>query len=144
MSTFKFRLQNVIDVRTRQEQYTKREIARIASTRSREEAKLAQLQRKREVHRNEAGKKQRVSAAEMQTDWTYLSHLTKEIEHQGKKISIILDQENLKREELLKTNQSKQMLETLKEKKYEEYKKDVEKKDQTVMDNIAQRLGSGH
>ncbi len=134
------RLHVVLKVKEHQEQKAHRELLQIRSARENETAVLDRLNEKEETAVSDAIRTLKVRAAEMQTSRAFLQSLSRHIQQQKKKVDEMRDLENKKRQELLETSQSKQMIQQLQEKKEAEAVREHERKEQRLIDILTQRL----
>ena len=82
----------------------------------------------------------RARALELQTSRAFLRSLSTEIKQKEKKVGEIQGQEDDKRSELVVRTQSKQMVENLDQRRQSEIMKEAERKEQRLIDVLAQRV----
>ncbi len=143
MKGFNFRLQRVLDLRITIEDQIKNQLGVIRNEVKKEEDTLErflseQRQRLDQVEGKATGE---VSPWDMTLEVQYLQNLRNRIQLQHHKIQDLKVAEEKKREELLKASQDRKILEKLKERKFEEFQKTVESKEQALTDEVAGRLG---
>lgn len=100
---------------------------------------LERLQEAREEAVKESYGASRAKATDLQTHRAFIFSLTRQIHRQATKVNEMKEQENAKREELTKRAQARQMVEKLEEKSKEEALREIDRKEQSIMDELAQR-----
>ena len=135
-------LTTVIRVRDIQLKKTQRELAVIKVERQTEEVRLNSLEEKQSNAMTDAVRQMKTRAVDLQTSQAFLQSLSRQIEHQEKKIRVVTDAEEGKRVELVERSQSKQMVEKIDQRRRDEETKEQERKAQRVIDVLAQRIKS--
>ena len=134
------RFGTLLRVRKIQEKRTQEELNQIRMKKDEERQALSQLQDTRESEIEDAVSKSKMSAKELQTSRAFLHRLAKEIESQQDKVDEIEAKEDAKRDELVERSQSKQMVENLDEKSRVQANRELERKEQRLIDVLAQRV----
>lgn len=142
MAKFKFRLQSLIKVKELQEKKVERELAAIKNKILQEQLRLENLRQEQEKLISSSPAKGKVRAADIALHQDYIHKISGQIHFENEKIEVLSKSENKKIDEVMGVKKDKEAIEHLKEKQFEEYKKDLEKKEQVLIDAIAQRLSS--
>ncbi len=142
MAKFKFRLQSLIKVKELQEKKVERELAAIKNRILQEQARLENLKQEQEKLISSSPTEGKVRAADIALHQDYIHRISGQIHFESARIQVLTQTENKKIDEVLGVKKDKEAIEHLKEKQFEEYKKDLEKKEQVLIDAIAQRLNS--
>ncbi len=140
MAKFKFRLQSVIKVKEIQEKKMERELAMIKRKILQEQAHLDDLQVEREKLVSSSPLEGKVRAADIAIHQDYIRKISDEIHFGNSKIAVLAQSETKKIDEVLDVKKDKEAIEHLKEKQLEEYRKDLDKKEQVLIDALAQRM----
>ncbi len=140
MAKFKFRLQSVIKVKEIQEKKVERELAMIKKKILQEQARLDDLRIERERLVSASPSQGKFKAADMALHQDYIRKISDEIHFENTRIAVLTDVETKKIDEVLDVKKDKEAIEHLKEKQFEEYKRDQDKKEQVLIDSLAQRL----
>ncbi len=136
------RFGTLLKVRKYQEKKAQEELVQIRTKKMQEEATLVNLAQKREAEINASPQSGKVKASEVQTSRAFIKKLTKEIQAQQKKVDEIEKQESVKTDEVIERKKEKEMIETLEEKYRSQLAKERERKEQRIMDVLAQRMYS--
>ena len=142
MAKFNFRLQAVIKVKEIQEKKIQRELAQIKKRILQEQAHLEDLEGERErmVASSPLNGKVRVADVAMHQD--YIRKISNEIHFENARLENLAEFETKKIDEVLDVKKDKEAIEHLKEKRLEEYRRELDHKEQILLDAVAQRLGS--
>ncbi len=140
MSSHDTRFGTLLKVKKHQEKVVHQELVRIRTEKDAEQGALDDLQESREQEISGAVRKARVTVTDLQTSRAFLQRLSREIQKQERKIQEIQSAEDAKREELVERSKSKKMVETLEEKQRAQLIKDEERKEQRLIDVLAQRV----
>jgi flagellar export protein FliJ len=135
--------ETVIRVKDFQVKKAQRELAVISVDRVREEGALTNLEERQSTAMTDAVRTMKTKAVDLQTSQAFLQSLSRQIQKQVEKVEEVLTQEEGKRGELLERSQSKQMIETIDQRRKDEQEKELERKAQRVSDVLAQRMKSG-
>ena len=135
------KLHPVIKVKTFKEKKAQGELAKIQTARAEEHTALSALNEQKDHAMNAAGRSVKVRANEVQTSSAFIQHLSRQIQQQEKKIEGIKVQENEKRDELIQKSQARKMVEKLDEKRKATLAKEVERKEQRMLDVLTRRIG---
>ncbi len=139
MKSFKFKLQPVLHHRQKKEDILKKELAEAKSLFEKERAVLDRLTSKLSDIQAELRHKQQSSftASEAASYSTYLTRVEREIDVQTIKLTDIAVEVKRAQGRLIEASRDKKIMEKLQEKKYEEYKVEADKAEQTLIDEIA-------
>jgi flagellar FliJ protein len=133
------RFQTVIRVKKHQEKKAQAELGQIQEKKESEKKALNSLERERADAVGQAGRVARSSATEMQASHAFIQRLSNQIDKQQKMVEKIQQREELKREELAEKSKSKKMVERLDERRRREQELAIDKKEQVMLDVLAQR-----
>jgi flagellar export protein FliJ len=133
-------LRTVLKVKKYQEKKAHEELVHLLQSKDQEEAALSDLNDKRESAMTEAVRVSRSRALEWQTSRAFLRSLSAEIRQKEKKVDEIQLQEDDKRSELVERTQAKQMVENLDQRRQAEIVKEADRKEQRLIDVLAQRV----
>lgn len=139
MTTSK-RIQKVLDVKTRQENQAHKELKHAQERKDAEAKKLDTLRTREEQALSDGESTVVVRASEIQTKRAFLRFLTREIEGQNERLDTVTTEENVKREALVERSKSKKIIQELKEQLVVQEQKEVERKEQRMIDILAQRI----
>ncbi len=142
MSKFKFRLQSVIKVKEIQEKRVERELAMIKKKILLEQARIDDLRAEQDKLVSESPLQGKVKAADIAVHQVYLKKISDEIHFQNAKIAVLSQSESKKIDEVLDVKKDKEAIEHLRERQLEDYKREMDKKEQVLIDAVAQRLMS--
>ena len=133
-------LATVLKVKKYQEKKAHEELVHLLRSKDLEQAALSDLNDRRENAMSEAVRVSRSRALELQTSRAFLKTLSTEIRQKEKKVDEIQGQANNKRSELVERTQSKQMVENLDQRRQAEIAKEIDRKEQRLIDVLAQRV----
>ena len=135
---FIFKLQSLLNIKTQTEESLKQELGKAVQKLEREKNKLKKLEfQKEECIENLTNKtSQGISVGKIQEYNSYISLLKEKIQLQKENINYAQSIVDKYREQLIKVMQEKEMLEKLKEKKYETYLAEQAKEEQKINDEI--------
>jgi len=142
MKQFQFRLQKVMETTQIKEEIKKRELAKAMKMLRDNEAQLETLLGELEEHISHiesCHKRSTLKVSELSHLSGYMEKLGQEILAQTKKIAQLADEARVYREKLLEITKDKKVLERLKDKKYEEFKKKLRSMEQKFMDEVSTR-----
>lgn len=156
MAKFNFRLQPVIKVKEIQEKKIQRELAQLKKHILQEREQLDDLEGERDKvvsasplrtdRENEEGTNgslhEKIRAADIVVHENYLRKISNEIHFENVKIENLTKTETKKIDEVLDVKKDKETVERLKEKRLEEFRRDADRKEQALIDAIAQRLSA--
>ncbi|MCX7984335.1 MAG: flagellar export protein FliJ [Bacteroidetes bacterium] len=129
----------LLKVRKYQEKKAQEELLHIRTQKQREEETLSKLAEKHDEEISSSPQTGRVQAAEVQVSRAFLRKLAKEIQAQKNKVDEIKQQEEIKTYELIERKKAKEMVELLEEKFQLQLAKERERKEQRLIDVLAQR-----
>lgn len=141
MKKFKFRLENVLELRTKTLEDRQLEMAAIQVRLNDANNKLdsleqSRLQAKRDLE-NILGAGENIEFIRVKNYQDYIAKLDDDISIQHKVIADIENELELKQEEVREALKAKKMLEKLKEKEYKAFLKDFEQREAKELDDIA-------
>jgi len=142
MKQFEFRLQKVMETTKTREELKKRELAQALTTLNKNEALLERMihRLQDQIERYNALRNQpSIQASEMMNFSYYTERLAAEIQEQKSRIEQLAEQVRLHREKLIEISKDKKILEKLKEKKYQEFRKKLRSLEQKFMDELSLR-----
>lgn len=136
------RFGTLLKVRKYQEKKAQEELSDIRKVKTQEEQTLSELSKKHEAEISATPQSGKVRASDVQTSRAFIRKLTKEIQAQQKKIEQIEKEELNKTNEVVERKKAKEMIETLEERFKAQLAKEQERKEQRLMDVLAQRTHS--
>ncbi len=141
MKKFKFRLENVLELRTKTLEDRQLEMAAIQARLNDANNQLdsleqSRLQAKRDLE-NILGAGENIEFIRVKNYQDYIAKLDDDISIQHKVIADIENELELKQEEVREALKAKKMLEKLKEKEYKAFLKDFEQREAKELDDIA-------
>ena len=142
MKQFQFRLQKVMETTQIKEEIKKRELAKAMQKLRDNEAQLETLLgslKEHISHIESCHKRSTLKVSELSHLSGYMEKLGQEILAQTKKIARLTEEARVYREKLLEITKDKKVLERLKDKKYEEFKKKLRSMEQKFMDEVSTR-----
>ena len=142
MKQFQFRLQKVMETTQIKEEIKKRELAKAMQKLRDNEAQLETLLgslKEHISHIESCHKRSTLKVSELSHLSGYMEKLGQEILTQTKKIARLTEETRVYREKLLEITKDKKVLERLKDKKYEEFKKKLRSMEQKFMDEVSTR-----
>jgi len=142
MKQFQFRLQKVMETTKTKEEIKKRELAAALGRLRKNEAQLETLLDSLEqhiMHYQSCCKRSALKVSELRNLSGYTEKLRQDIQAQVKKTAQLTETARLIREKLLEITKDKKVLEKLKDRKYEEFKKKLRSMEQKFMDEVSAR-----
>jgi flagellar export protein FliJ len=133
-------LATVLKVKKYQEKKAHEELVHLLHSKDREQAALSELNDTRENAMTEAVRISKSRALELQTSRAFLRTLSTEIRQKERRVDEIQGQANDKRSELVERTQAKQMVENLDQRRHAEIVKEADRKEQRLIDVLAQRV----
>jgi|WetSurMetagenome_2_1015567.scaffolds.fasta_scaffold149843_2 flagellar export protein FliJ len=130
----------VLKVRRIQEKKSQTELHQLQIVHAQEEATLADIKQTQETALSDAVRSMRMKATDAQTSRAFIRKLSDEIQDQSKKVNQLESLKESKREELLARTQNKNMIEKLDDKLQSEQAKENDRKEQRLIDVLAQRI----
>jgi flagellar FliJ protein len=139
MKGFKFKLQPVLDQRQKKEDILKKELAEKRLQYENEKLVLEKLKNKLFNVQQELRIKQkdRIDAVEMSGYLLYCQRLEREIELQVMKLTDLAAEVGRAQERLLEATKEKKIIEKLYDKQLEEFRQEVNRVEQTMIDEIS-------
>ncbi len=142
MGRFKFRLQSVIKVKEIQQKKIERELAQIKKRILQEQARLENLEGEREKVASSSHLDGIVKASDIIVRQNYLRKISDEIHFENARLENLAESETKKIDEVLDVKKDKEAIEHLREKRLEEYKRELDRTEQVLIDAVAQRLST--
>ena len=142
MNRFRFRFQRILDLSEREEEQRKNELAAAMGKVYAEEQKSAHLHRTRDFSENEVlalSERGQLNLTELTLFWSYLQRLEREMGDQRTRIRAAEQDAEKKRQILLEATMDKKKLENLKERRYAEYLKEVNREERATLDEVGSR-----
>ncbi len=139
MAKPKSRFSTVLRVKKHQEKLTQQQLLQIEQSHLQEKEMLDRLQQAREEAVQESYGTGKAKATDLQTHRAFIFSLTRQIHRQATKVHEMKEREEAKREELTQRMQARQMVEKLEEKSKEEALRESDRKEQSIMDELAHR-----
>ncbi len=138
MPQFNFRLQKVLDVRKYKEEVKKQELAALLLEYQKEQEFLNYLKFNQDKYQKELREKQvgALDVFELIFYYTYLFKLHQDIEQQINTLCKLQEQIDLKREEVIQAQKERKIVEKLKDKKWIDFKKELDLSEQKFLDEI--------
>jgi flagellar export protein FliJ len=134
----KFR--TVLKVKKIQERKTQAELHQLEVDHAREEATLDEIKDTQKAALSDAVRRMKMKATEAQTSRAFIKQLSSEIDEQKDKVADIQSLKTEKREELVDRTKSTNMIEKLDKRIQAEEAKEIERKEQRLIDVLAQRI----
>ena len=142
MKQFEFRLQKVMETTKTREELKKRELAKalvvLAQNESLLESMFERLEEQIEEY-NTRKLKPSMTASDLMNFSHYTEKLLDDIQHQKRTIENLAEKVRQHREKLIEITKDKKILERLKEKRYEEYRKKLRSMEQKFIDELSVR-----
>ena len=143
MKEKKSRFCQVIKVKKLTENKAQTELSQIRSLRELEKVALGSLSNQREHAMDTAVRTMKARAADVQTSRAFIENLSRQISQAEKRIEGMQNQENAKREDLVQKSQARKIVEKLDEKRKGILAKEMERKEQRLLDALARKCGLG-
>lgn len=142
MAKFNFRLQSVIRVKEIQEKKIERELALIKNRILQEQARIDNLEVERAKLVTSSPLNGKVKASDIVVHQNYIRKISDEIHFENSKLETLNGIESQKIDEVLDVKKGKEAIEHLREKRYEEHLKELDRKEQVLVDAVAQRMSA--
>jgi flagellar export protein FliJ len=133
------RFQTVIKVKQHQEKVAQLQLKRIEDAHVKEKETLERMHEEREGAVESAPKSGRAKATDLQANRAFIFTLNRQIKRQASKVAEIREKEEAKRQELTDKAKSRQMVENLDEKRKAEFARQQDRKEQNMIDEVANR-----
>jgi flagellar export protein FliJ len=130
----------VLKVKRIQEKKSQTELRQLQASHAQEEATLADIKQTQQTALSDAVRSMKMKATEAQTNRAFLRKLSDEIQDQSKKVDELVSMKESKREELIARTKGKNMIEKLDDKLQIEKAKENDRKEQRLIDVLAQRI----
>lgn len=139
MTKAKTQFGTVLRVKKHQEKVAQQQLMQIQDAHIREQDALARLHEAREDAVNEAPKIVKARATDLQVQRAFIFKLSRQIDRQTGVVEEIREKESEKRGEVTQRAQSRQMVEKLDERKQAETVRELDRKEQSMIDELANR-----
>jgi flagellar FliJ protein len=138
---FKWRLETVKKAKEREKEKNQELLGRAQTALRTEETKLATLRSERDkcVQELEGSRTGRLNPANLSLSHSYLNQLDRKIQEQEKQVELARSVTEEKRGILLKTVQERKVLENLRDREHQKFKKEERRRDQAMTDETAGR-----
>lgn len=138
---FKWRLESVKKVKEREEEQNQERLAQARRVLAAEEAALSELLKQRETHIRMVQEKQagRIDATELARAYAYLEKLNGQVQKQAQKVHAARSSAEQTRETLVKSVQERKVMDNLRERDYQKFRKEEQRRDQAALDETANR-----
>jgi len=139
MPRFKFKLQPVLEHRRKKEDILKKELAEVKKLFESEKSLLEKLRQRLFDLQSELREKQKSSfeISDITNYSNYIDRVEDEIELQIIKLTGIAEDVKKAQKRLLEASKDKKVLEKLHERKHEEFQKEIERIEQSLIDELA-------
>jgi flagellar protein FliJ len=134
------RLSTILKVKENQKKVAQQELHSIKKEKKRQLETLDHLEETKEAAIGGLTRSGIIRATDVHVNRAYIQHLTQQLKLQMKKITTIETEENDKREELMEKTKSKRIVEKLEEKRQAEVHLESQRKEQRLMDVLANRV----
>lgn len=134
------RFDTIVTVRENQKKQTTRELYQISLEKVVQIERLNNLNTEQQNAFDRSFKDNRTKASEMQVFSSFVKKLSSEITKQTSTVKKMEAKEDIKREELFERVKAKTIVEKLQNKFREEFRKEVEHKEQLLTDSLNQRI----
>ncbi len=134
------RLSTILKVKENQKKTAQQELHSIKNEKKRQLEALDHLEETKEAAIGGLARNGILRATDVHVNRAYIQHLTQQLKIQMKKINSIETEEHDKREELLEKTKSKRIFEKLEEKRQAEVQQESQRKEQRLMDVLANRM----
>lgn len=138
MPRFSFKLQRVLDIKERREEQLKGELASVKREYEEEEKILHSLEKSHSICLDRLREHQLKTISIQEVTWyqAYLSKLVNDISSQSQKLEDLLKRIDELTKKLIETSKERRVLEKLRERKWDEFRHEVECLEQEVLDEI--------
>lgn len=138
---FKWRLDTVKKAKERHEDQKKQALGEAQSSQNTEEARLAGLRaaRQDQIDRLKTMQPGKLNAQELQASHAYLSNLEQKIDDQNRRVEAAKQITDSRGTDLVKAVQENKILENLRTRDHQTFKKSEQKREQAETDEIANR-----
>ncbi len=136
------KFKTVLKVREIQERKAQGELRQLQLTRVQEQETLDDIKETQQSALTDAVRSMKVKATDAQTSRAFILKLTRELKEQETKLREAESKENEKRGELVERAKSREIVEKLDQKFRAEQSKELERKEQRLIDVLAQRIRS--
>lgn len=138
MARFIFKLQSVLNFKKQVENNLKNQLGNALRKLEEEKEVLNNFEKEKKKYISEIGSKAStgVKIGLLRSYNSYISFIRQEILNQCERIKSVQEIVDKYREELIQAMKSRKILETLKEKQYEEYLREERKKEQKIIEEV--------
>lgn len=140
---FHFSLEKILKLRESLENSRATELERSRQALDKEENTLSDMQNEKERHlKSKNRKNSRINLLDLSISEGYLETLNNGLDEQSKQVEKSRDKMNDDREKLTQASRDKKVMENLKDKRWQGYKRDLNKKELLLNSELALRMGS--
>ncbi len=139
MARFWFSLGRLLQLRTQELQQAQSILQQLSARRRAVEAMLEQLHREREALQETATRSGTVPAQYFHDLWAYSQHLQQQLEEHHRECSRLRQMETAQQAQLREVLKAKDVLERLRERRWEAFRRAEDRQEQRLLDEIAQR-----
>jgi flagellum-specific ATP synthase len=140
MPKFKFRLDSLLRLKEEQKKQSELELAHAQTEKIKAENMLKDTIHYKESAYNAINTKKSCQVFDFQADYYYIDALEKDILNRRRKLERIKQVEHNIINEVIELTKEKKTIEKLKEKRKEEFDKEMDRKEQIYLDDISQKL----
>jgi len=140
---FHFSLEKILKLRESLENSRATELERSRQALDKEENTFSDMQNEKERHlKSKNRKNSRINLLDLSISEGYLETLNNGLDEQSKQVEKSRDKMNDDREKLTQASRDKKVMENLKDKRWQGYKRDLNKKELLLNSELALRMGS--
>jgi flagellar export protein FliJ len=139
MGNLKSRFGTLLKVRKYQEKKAQQELSQLRHEKAIEEDTLNQLDKRRDTAIAGADGVEKSSAQDIQAQHAFIRKLSKDIQEREKNLKVMVEKEHSKTDEVVERKKAKEMVENLEERFQTDLSKEADRKEQKVLDILAQR-----
>jgi flagellar FliJ protein len=136
MATFNFRLQSYLELKKQQEEDVKNKLGKAVMRLEKERKKLFLLEMEKDRYIEEYKDKKRINIKKIREYAEYIKIVAGRIELQIENVKYIQSNVDKIKEELIDAMRDRKIVEKLRERKYELYLKEINRKEQIYVDEI--------
>lgn len=137
------RFGTVLRVKKHQEKLTQQQLRQIQEAHEKEQEELVRLHSQQQEAMNDVPHKGRARVTDLQAQRAFIFKLARQIDQQSGKVDELRGREDAKRGELTARAQSRKMVEKLDERHLAEEAKRVDRNEQNMIDELANRGTNG-
>lgn len=137
MKKYNFRLQRVLEIKNVMQKLRERELAKALTALEIEELTLEEQKKSRIGYQTEVRERKRITAFEMRIYSLYFAFLQSEIESQLIRIVNCKNEVQSRKKNLTEAYRDKKVIDNLKQKSQQQYKREYDKEEQIETDEIS-------